>query len=476
MLRSPVPSTRCLAVVACLAALAGCHAVGPDYVAPEFGVPASFESARGADGVVSGEAQLVGWWRQLGDPLLDELVAQAVAGNLELREALSRIDESRAVLGIALGGRLPDFDATSAVERSKISGELFPDLPGVGSTETTYSVGVESSWEVDVFGRVRRDIEAAGADFAATIDDYRDVLTVLQAEVAAAYVDVRTFQTRLRYAAANVETQRGSVVLTQARFEAGVVAELDVAQARRNLATTESIVPTLEEGLAASIHRISVLLGLEPRAMWERLTAQAPIPTPPDEIAAGIPADLLRRRPDLRAAERRLAAATARVGVTTAELYPQFTLHGSLTRQAFEAGQLSDGGASGWSLGPRMRWNLFDGDRVRNAIEVRDAQTERALVRYENTLLTALEEVENAFVAYDREQARRLVLQRAVDASQEAADLSRTRYVNGLVDFQDVLDSERALAEQEDNMATSEGLVSRNVIRLFRALGGGWVP
>ena len=453
----------------------GC-AVGPNYVPPQPDLPDVWhrELTRGLE---TGDADLRTWWTALGDPVLDRLIQRASAGNLDLRDALARVDEARARRGVARGDWFPALDGTGAYSRNRLSESTNQEEPpGRGRTDDSYMTGFDASWELDVFGRVRRSVESADANLLASVENYRDVLVILYADVARNYVDVRTFQERVRLSLENVKTQTGSLSLTRDRNRAGLVGDLDVRQAELNLASTEAFVPLLRQQLAAAVHRLGVLLGEHPSALDAELSAQAPIPLPPERIRVNVPADLVRQRPDIRTAERTLAAETAQIGVATADLYPRFSLLGTF---AFDAVSIADwikGGSISYGFGPAFRWSLFDGGRIRSNIEVEDAQTERALVAYEQTVLNALEDVENSITFFVEENERRDDLQRAVTAASEAVKLVNTLYRTGLTDFQNVLDTERSLFLQQDEHAASQGAVTQNLIRLYRSLGGGWSP
>ncbi len=453
---------------------AGC-AVGPNYAPPEPEVPDRWHEEL-ARGLAEGQAPLQTWWTTLDDPMLDSLVERAVAGNLDLKRAVARVDEARARRGIARGQWFPTLDSLSSYSREKISEEAFP-IPGIGgNAQNRYTVGLDASWEIDFFGRIRRSTESANASLEATVEDYRDALVLLLAEVGLAYVDVRSFQQRIDYARSNVRTQQGSLRLTRDRNAAGLVSDLDVRQAELNLATTEALIPSLQIGLTLAIHRLGVLLGQHPSALRAELETPTPIPSPPSEILVGLPTELLRQRPDLRSAERQLAAQTAQIGVAKADLYPRFALLGTFAFDALDAAKLFTGDASAFSFGPAVRWNLFDGGRIRANVKAQESLTEQALLGYEQTLLLALEEVEDAFVAYVQENERRDTLQRSVTAAGAAVKLVNTLYRTGLTNFQNVLDTERSLFQQQDQLAQSEGQVTQNLIQIYRALGGGWSP
>jgi NodT family efflux transporter outer membrane factor (OMF) lipoprotein len=334
---------------------------------------------------------------------------------------------------------------------------------------------MNANWEVDFWGRVTRSIASAEAEFVASVEDYRDGLVILYAEIAANYVELRTLQERIVVTQRNVDTQRGTLGITQARFKAELSPELDVSQALLNLARTESVIPALRQRVAQVIHRLGVLIGEFPGALYAELTPQEAIPQPPPEVLMGVPAEIMRQRPDIRAAERRLAAQTERIGIATADLYPTFFLLGDFGYLGVR-GDFFDGDRETYSFGPSLRWNIFDGGRVRNRIKAEDARTEQALARYENTVLQALEEVENAAVAYTEETQRREFLRQSVVAARRSVELVSVLYKSGLTDFQNVLDMERSLAEQEDRYVQSVGTVTLDLIAIYRSLGGGWDP
>jgi len=421
-------------------------------------------------GITEGEASLETWWKALNDPGLNSLIERASAGNLDLQEAAARVMEAQARRGIATGERLPDINGSGAVERTRTSEDFSP--PTGKRNDYIYGMGVDSSWEIDFWGRIRRLVESADASLEASVEAYRDVQVLLFAEIALNYVEVRTLQARISFAESNVKAQRDSLEITEARLKAEITGELDVRQAQLNLARTESTIPALRTSMKQSINRLGVLLGEFPSALYDELITSAPIPQPPENITVSMPANFLRQRPDIRQAERELAAQTARVGVATAELYPRFSLLGDF---GFEGdSDIFDYKKRAWSIGPSFRWNIFDGGRVRSFISIEDARTEQALVRYEKAVLGALEEVENSIISYTEEVKRRGFLEDSVKAAQESVDLVKTLYINGLTDFQNVLDMERSRFEQQDDFANSEGRVTQDMIRIYRALGGGW--
>ena len=465
-------SLFCLTLSACT--------VGPNYVKPETEMEMPDEWERSVTEEMSSDTlDLELWWTRLGDTTLTSLIRRAELNNLDLAAAVARVRESRATRGIAKGGNLPNITLDGTYSRTQVSdnsptGQVTEAVGVSNEPQNNFFTGLDVSWEVDVFGRIRREVESANASMEASVEDYRDVLVTLYAEVALSYIDVRAFQLRLEYAIANADGQRGSLGLTRDRFRAGLTSALDVAQAESNLAQTEAVVPILEVGLAAGMNRLAVLLGQQPGTLHEELAASALIPVPPDSIAAGLPVDFLRRRPDVRRAERELAAQTAKIGVATAQLYPSFALFGSLSLQSTESSNFFSSGSVGWGLVPGIRWNIFQGGKIRQLIKVETARTEQALLAYERSVLFALEDVENALVAYQQERIRRDRLAEAAAASQRAVDLVRTQYLSGLTNFQNVLDSERSLFRQQDELAESEGLAVQALVVLNKALGGGW--
>ena len=454
---------------------AACATAGPDYIRPESPLPDGAPlpdswRAQALSGLDTGEARLQRWWELFDDPTLVRLVERAQTANPDVRLAVARVLESRALVGVAAGERLPFVDATGGLSVARGSTATLP--AGVNpEIDTLASVGVDLSWEFDLFGRISRSIEAALADYNASVEDVRDVLVSLSAAVALNYIDARTLQERLVVTRDNVRAQEESLQLTRDRFAAGLTSELDVAQAESNLYDTESRIPALERALTAAFNRLAILLAEPPGALTGDLQAGGAIPAPRESATIGIPADLVRQRPDVRRAERRLAAQTARIGVATADLYPRFSLGGSFS---FDAGNIGDATGFGWSILPGLRWNLFDRARIRSRIDVEEARATQSLVDYERTMLNALEEVEDAMVAYGREQERRARLRRAVAASERAVALVRTQYLAGLTDFQNVLDSQRTLFALGDQLEDANGAVVQHLVRLYSALGGGW--
>lgn len=455
--------------------LAGCAAVGPDYELPEVPVPDAWQNAA-LEGLSEGDATLQTWWSTLGDPILERLVQRAEESNLTLQEAAARVKEARAFLGVARGQRMPEvrFGGTAQRFNGSDNSQLGQLAPNGLPTTNLFDLGLGSSWEIDVFGRVRRSVESADATYEASIEDYRDVLVSLFAEVARSYIDLRTNQARLRYAEKNVRSQQTSLGLTQDMLNEGATSQLDVAQAKSNLNTSEAAIPRLRIAVNLAINRLAVLLGETPGKLNSELVDSKPIPIPPQSITVGIPADMLRQRPDVRQAERLLAAQTARIGIATAELYPRFSLSGFFGFQATSGGSLFDSASKTWGVSLPVQWQLFQGGSLRSFIDVEKARAEQQMARYERSLLVAYEEVENALIAYGLEQYSARSLRQAAEASRTAVDLVEIQYKAGLTNFQNFLDMQRFLFRQEDELAVSEGQVIQNLISLYTALGGGW--
>ena len=476
-MNTPQPPRTLLALCAlALLLVSGC-AVGPNYAKPELDTPDAWHQEL-VRGLGTGDANLETWWTVFEDPLLLSLIERATQKSPDLRGAVARVAEASARRGIAVGEWFPTVDSAVLYDRSKRSDEVLGDiLPGSSlAPQNLYSAGLGASWEVDLFGRVRRSVEAADADLAATLEDYRDVLVVLYAEVAINYVEVRALQKRITYAESNVRSQQETLELVLARNRAGLVGDLDVRQAELNLARTESALPLLRESLVAAVNRLAVLTGEYPGALTPAIAPLAPVPSPPGAVGVGLPTNLLRQRPDLRRAERELAAQTARIGVATADLYPRLMLLGTFSFDAVSASNWITAAAQAWSLGPQIRWNLFDGGRIRSNVRAQDARTQQALLVYEKTVLSAVAEVEDSIAAYSQEQERVDALRRSAEAAEQSVELVKVLYRSGLTHFQNVLDMEKSLFEEQDALARSQGRVSQNLIRVYRALGGGWSP
>jgi NodT family efflux transporter outer membrane factor (OMF) lipoprotein len=466
--------------------LAGCS-VGPDHKEPALAVAAAWTEAQ-QKGVDTRPAELARWWTAFEDPLLNSLVERAVQSNLDLRVAEARIREARASRAVVAAGLWPTVDTSGSYTRSRTSENALsiPSQNGTGGgapdaggsnfklERNLFNAGFDANWEIDVFGGVRRGVEAADATIEATEYSRRDVLVTLLGDVARNYIDLRGAQRRLAVARANVKTQQDSLDLTRVRFDAGLASDLDVARAEAQVNTTAAQIPILESATKEAAYSLDLLLGLAPGALWHELEKELAIPNLPPEVLVGLPSDLLRRRPDIRVAERRLAAATAQVGSAVADLFPKFSLTGLAGMQSISAGDWFTGGSRYWSIGPTIRWPIFDAGRIRANIEIRNAQQEQALNLYEKAVLAALGDVEKSLVNYSQEQVRYRSLNDAVAANRRAVEMAQELYVRGLNDYLNVLDTQRALYITETELAQSEATMAANLVALYKALGGGW--
>jgi len=468
------PKTVFLILFLCCSMLliVGC-AVGPNYRPPKVSVPESWgESQKNA--AFNHADPIVQWWKTFNDPVLDSLITHAVESNLDLRVAEARIREARFQSGVVSSELWPSVETSASYSRSRRSQGISIIPPKARLKRNLYQAGFDASWEIDLFGGKRRAIEAARADIDAAVENRRDVLVTLLAEVARNYIEVRGLQRRLEIVRNNVRVQQETIDITRARFEAGLSSELDAVQAEALLATTQSQIPTLESSTKQTIHRIGILLGQKPDALQAELTKGAPIPSAPAMVPVGLPSGLLRRRPDVRRAEWELAAATARIGVATADFFPKFSLTGDFGLQTEDLNVFSLTNSRYWSFGPTIRWPIFQAGRIRANVKVQNARQEQLLVNYEKAVLTALEDVENALVTFAGEQVRHKNLTAAVNANRRAVELAGELFTRGLANFLSVLDAERSLYESEDNLAQSEHTVSLNLVSLYKALGGGW--
>lgn len=474
-----MPAHRRYRVIVCAllgGGLSAC-AVGPDYRPPAAVAPDEWRAIP-PDGVRTESPDapsLAAWWTSLNDPTLNALIDRALAENKTVKQARARVLEARARRGATAGAFFPSVGASAGASRtdseSRFSGS--DDGSDLGDQDEVYSAGLDSLWELDLFGGQRRAFESSSAQLAASEADLRDVLVTLLGDVALGYTTVRTAQSRLTFAEANLKSQSDLVDITRWRAEAGLVSVLDVEQATTSYEQTRAAIPSLESTLAQAMHRLAVLTGQPPGALQELLAERKPIPTAPLEIVAGVPADVLRRRPDIRAAERRLAAQTAQVGVATAALYPSLSLSGAITLQSLTASDVLDGFQTD-RLGASLTMPIFRGGALRQNVNAQNALVEQALATYEATVLAAYEEVENGLTAWTHEQRRHAALLEAVASARRASDLALVQYNSGLVDFQTVVTAERSLITLEDALAVSDGELTANLVRLYKALGGGW--
>ena len=467
-----------LMILLCLILVAGC-AVGPDFTPPDMTVPSGWAGPPPLPAVTPAEKDLANWWTVFDDKMLQSLIQQAVESNLDLKFAEARVRQARAARGVAESFLGPTVDATGSYQRSETS--VSPTTGTGRSSDSTvrvttsqYFAGFDAAWELDIFGGVRRSIEAADADLQASVEARRDVLVTLTAEVARNYIDLRAFQQRISIARQNLDAQKHSAKLTRQRFEAGLASGLDVANAEAQVATTAALIPSLEASARQTIYSLSVLLGRPPAALVQELAPTLAIPTAPPSAPMGVPSDLLRRRPDIRQAEAAVHAATARVGVAEADLFPRFTITGSIGVRSSDFGSWLDWSSRLWSIGPGVTWRVFDMGRVRSDIAQQEALQEQSLIAFQKTVLTALQEVEAALILLDKEQEQRKALVDAVAFNRKAVDLSIRLYTEGQTDFLNVLQAQRSLFVTEEALAQSTRTISTNLVALYKALGGGW--
>jgi len=437
-----------------------------------------------AKGAAKDMSSLVDWWSNFHDPGLQSLVKRAIAGNVDLQVARAKLREARATLSNAqLSNQVPTIDMTASYSYSKTSTDspLTPTLSGgsssvplIPSTYGLYETYFDASYEVDIFGGVRNKVKAARADAAASEEDLRNTLVSTVAEVARDYIRLRQYQEQLRVTKQNVASQQDTLTITKVRNKAGLVSDLDVANATASLASTESSIPTLERQIRQEIHAIAVLLGVAPTEVDNELFSAGGLPAAPVEIPVGLPSELLRRRPDIREAERNVEAAAARVGVQKAKMFPTLTLTAQSGGQSANLVNLLNAAARFYSVGPTIEWGLLNYPALKANIHTYQAKEDEQILSYRKTVLTALQDVEDALVAYDTERTRQQVLEKEVEQYRRASSLALTKYTRGLSNFLDVLDAQRSLYNAEDALVQSRATVLTDVISLYKALGGGW--
>jgi NodT family efflux transporter outer membrane factor (OMF) lipoprotein len=468
--------------------------VGPNYKQPKFTTPDAYSEissatrptthpTTGPTTEASTRPDYQMWWETLHDRELNSLIFRAAQNNPDVMAAEARIREARGTRGIAVSGLFPEINATGGYTHSKDSSNLpgiseASNIPGgfqlSGLESDLWQAGFDMTWEIDVFGGTRRAIESANAGVQAAVWDRRDVLVSLLSEVAVNYVALRGAQRELQIAQGNLQSQEQTLDLTRRRAEGGLVPYLDVAQQEAQVATTAATIPTFETRIRQAIHHLSMLLGLPPGALSDELSAVGPIPVGPASVPPGVPSELLRRRPDVRRAERQLAQASAEVGVATADLFPKFNVTGAFGWASQPLKKLFDYPSEMYNIAPGVTWDIFDAGKVLSNVKVQNAAQAAALENYRKSVLQSFQDVDDALVAFNREQVRLEALTRAVAANQRAVDLSTELFEKGSADFLSVLDAQRSLFTAEDAMAQSEEQVSANLIALYKALGGGW--
>jgi NodT family efflux transporter outer membrane factor (OMF) lipoprotein len=455
--------------------LTGC-AVGPDYIGP----PGVAMPARWSQQMMhrAKDARELGrWWLRLRDPLLARLIDEAVPANPSVAKAMAAVREARATLAQTSAGLLPSVTGSGSVTDNKSSSAGISTGTGLVDTTpyTQYQAGFDASWELDIFGGTQRSVEAALRSQQAAEEDLRYSLVTLLGDVAGYYVDARGYQARIALARRTAASQRDTERLTRTKYQAGSATAVDVAKAVAQAASTEANIPTYEAALAADLHRLDILLGRPPSAASSLLARAAPVPTPRMPLPLGIPADLLTNRPDVASAERKLAQATAKIGQAEADRYPSVSLTGSVGTSALRLGDLAKYSSVSWSVGPSISVPVFDAGKRYATVRIAEAQRDEAFATFHSTLLSALEDVENAMVSLSTERTRSGKLSEATKNYREAARLSRSLFENGSANFLDVLDAERSLYSAEDSLIQSRVAIAKNFVTLAKALGGGWV-
>jgi NodT family efflux transporter outer membrane factor (OMF) lipoprotein len=451
--------------------MSGC-AVGPDFVKPRAPVPGQWMEAKDP-AIRAARAEYSAWWKVFNDPVLNSLIEAARAQNLPLQIAGIRVFEARAQLGIAIGNLYPQSQQVGGSYTRTRSSQNTKDVlrsPNYNS----WQMGFDATWELDVWGKFRRSIESGVGNLDATIATYDDILVTLTAEVALTYVFIRTLEARLAITQDNVKLQQRSLEIARDRFNAGEVTELDVTQAQGLLGSTQAIVPQLEANLTQTQNALGTLLGKLPGEVRKLLGAPRPIPGAPAEVTVGVPADLLRRRPDIRRAEQQAAAQCALIGAAKADLYPYFTLFGSIGYLSDSTGDLFSKKSIESLRGTGFTWNIFNYGRIINNARVQDARFQELIVNYQDTVLRAVQEAEDAMAGFIRTRQELQFRQYSVNGYQRSVALSMEQYLQGLVDFQRVIQSQLYLQQEQDLLTQSAGSVALNLIALYKALGGGW--
>jgi NodT family efflux transporter outer membrane factor (OMF) lipoprotein len=481
-----IPWLRLATSALALAFVGGC-AVGPDYIRPQ--APEMTEWIEKEDPRIKSEpADLAAWWERFDDPVLNTLIDIACRQNLSLRIAGIRILEARAQLGIAAGNQYPQLQQLRGdYTRYGLSENTANTRPEIDTGFTEANIAFDAAWELDFWGRFRRGVESGVWNLDASIADYDDILVTLTSEVARTYVVIRTLETRLAIAWENVKLQERSLQIASVRFKGGDVTELDVAQARALLGDTQASIPRLEAQLRQAKNALAVLLGMLPGVVEPMLGEPGPIPAAPLDIAVGVPAELLRRRPDIRFAESRMAAQCSLIGVAKSDLYPHFSLLGSIGLSASNAALTFAGFPGGSSLsdiwdsdslqyygGIGFAWDIFNYGRIRNSVRVQDARFQQLVVNYKDTVLRAAQETEDGLSAFLRSQEEVVFLRESATAATRSVELSMIQYREGLTDYQRVIDTQRFQTQAQDLLTSTEGSVLINLIATYKALGGGW--
>ena len=466
-------------LVLVLLIFSGCM-VGPNYQRPEVSVSPTWGET-GDQRVRTESTTYRDWWKAFNDPVLDRLVARAYRDNLTLQQAGVRVLQARAQLGIAVGEIFPQTQqAIGSVQYYRTSDRASTSAAFNGSFAYWQSqIGAQASWELDFWGRIRRGIQSADASLLATLADYDSTLVTLTADVANTYIALRTAEERIRIARENVEIQEQTLQIVEAKFKYGTVTQLDVEQARTALFNTLATLPALETQRRQARDALSVLLGMPPNDLSDLLDGPSAIPVSPPQVIVGIPADLLRRRPDIRSAELQAVAQSAQIGVAKADLLPAFSLIGNLVLLSTDLGtfRLSDmfrWGSRQVQVGPSVQWNILNYGQISNNVRVQDAYFQQLLLAYQRSVLSAQQDVEDNLTAFLRAQDRADLLAKSVTSSRAAVDLAALQYREGVTDFTTVLTAQQTLLSQQDNLASTLGTISTSLVGVYRALGGGW--
>ncbi len=448
----------------------GCMA-GPNFHPPPQAVPGEWagvaRTAPAQPSVVTAQpAELGRWWRQFNDPALTKLIEEALGANLDLRIAEARLRQARASQGVATGGLWPSVTASAGYQLTQ---------KGSAAKQDLFQSGFDAIWELDLFGGRRRGVEAANASIEAAIEAVRDVQISIAAEVALNYIQLRASQQQIVIARNNLKAQEQTAEITRKRFDVGFASALDVANADANVAATGSQIPVFESAAQQTIYALSVLLARPPADLLPQLAPLESLPGVPAQIPAGLPSDLLRRRPDIRQSEALLHAATAQIGVAVADFFPKFSLTGSLNWNSNLLGSWWNDASRSSSVGPAVTWPIFQGGAIMSNVHLQEALRDQAFTTYQKTVLAAFQDVENALIAFAREQQHRQLLGAAVTANRRAAELSLQLYIEGMTDFLNVLTAQRSLYAAEDALVQSDRSITTNLIALYKALGGGWL-
>jgi outer membrane protein, multidrug efflux system len=457
-------------VLSAAAMLSGCK-VGPDFRPPQANLPAAYVGRTNQPSGAAEPAQLAEWWRTFNDPTLMELVERAVSANLDLKMAEARLREARATRGVVAGGLWPAVNASASYQRVRTPESAHEFAPG---ERNLFLAGLDAVWELDLFGGHRRQVESATAGIQAAQEDIHGVLVSVIAETALDYIQLRGIQQQIVIAQDNLKAQQRTQEITRQRLKVGFVSGLDVANADAQVATTRSQIPVLESSARQLTYALSVLLARPPGELVNQLEKTGPIPLAPPDVPAGLPSELVRRRPDIRQAEAQLHAATARIGVATADLFPKFSLTGSVNYQSDLLHNWFTDPSRGFSFGPSVTWPIFQGGAIASNIRVQKAMRDESYLAYQKTVLTALQDVENVLVAFAKEKEHRGALEQAVASNRKAVDLATQLYSQGETDFLNVLNAQRSLYASEDAFVQSTRSIATDLTALYKALGGGW--